>query len=294
MTKLNDASIRSAGKSYWLWLVPILAVTLTVYIVWQNLPPAGEEVVLLFSDARGISPNQTQVRYRGVTVGRVTGVTLSEDSQQAEVHTRIQETVLPLLGEEALFWLVEPVVNVDGIKGIETIISGSYITFESGSGELQRRFTALEHAPIRKKDGLLFKIKSQQRYGISPGASLYYKQVPVGIIYGYELASSHVMFLAQVYEPYKDLLRKNSVFWERSGFELDASLLGVSVSSAPLASFLSGGINFATPAVPGEKISNNQVEFELAEDGKDEWEKWEPDIKLPVEIVSQELDRDGL
>lgn len=284
MTRSPQASVSKTRAGYWLWLLPVLAVALAAYLVWRNLPPPGEAVILRFENANGIEARQTKVQYRGVSVGKVDDIGLTDDNEQVEVRISLDQSVRPLLLEGTRFWLVEPEINTDGVKGIETIVSGPYITFEPGDGEPRREFTALSNAPILKRKGLVFKVKSNRRHDIAPGASVFYKEVPVGNIYGYELYSSHVIFLVQVHHPYQALVRDNSVFWERSGIDVELGLLGVSVSTSPLASFLNGGIGFATPETPGNEIEKGKI-FELSEENDKDWLQWEPEIELPPKVV---------
>jgi len=287
MNKQQEASVKPVRNFYWMWLLPILAIALVTYLVWQNLPPQGETVILRFVNVSGIDVKQTKVQYRGVNVGKVSKTSFTENAEQVEVELALQTEVMPFIREGTRFWLVEPEINTDGVKGIETIVSGPYITFEPGDGEAKRDFSALSSAPILQQEGLTFKIKSYRRHDIAVGASLFYKEVPVGNVYGYELHSSHVIFLVQVHQPYQALVRDNSIFWERSGVDIDVGLLGVSVSTSPLASFLNGGINFATPDMPGNLIATD-AEFELSDENNDDWLRWEPQIELPHSVHSQD------
>ncbi|WP_199610524.1 MlaD family protein [Flocculibacter collagenilyticus] len=283
----NKAKVKSSNSHHWQWLIPIFAIALTSFIVWRNLPPEGEMITLIVNDADGIKKGQTRVRYMGVDIGDIEEITLSDDVKQVNVSLKVDKKVLPLIRDNTQFWVVRPEISASGLKGIKTLVSGPYITFKAGEGEAKRQFIALEKPPIIKKEGVKIKLISNQLHNISPGDDIFYKQVPVGKIYAYQLTSQNVILYAQVHEPYNQLLRENSVFWEQSGLEFDMSLLGVSMSANPMVSLLSGGVSFATPNEPGAIVKEG-TQFILAEDREDKWQSWQPNITFPSRIITQE------
>ncbi|WP_416306349.1 MlaD family protein [Neptunicella sp. SCSIO 80796] len=292
MTEATKAVIKPSGKYMWLWLVPVLAIGLVAFMVWRNLPENGESITLYFDDVNGLKEKQTKLLYRGLEVGNLEKLNLSDDKQKVKATVQVHEKIVPLLNEGSQFWLVKPQIGSAGISGINTLVSGPYITFSAGSGKPQQEFHALQQQPIEKREGLKFRIWSELRSSISPGDDLYYKQVPVGKIYAYELLSDHLLFYAQIQPEYQSLLRSNSRFWEESGFEFDMGLLGMSVSTAPLMSLLSGGISFATPTEYGAQAKVND-QFVLEEDGDEDWLKWQPQIKLPEHIIKESGQQDS-
>ncbi|MEF1291677.1 MlaD family protein, partial [Vibrio sp. M260118] len=63
-----------------------------------------------------------------------------------------------------------------------------------------------------------------------------------------------VIISATIDNQYKHLVTEQTVFWNRSGVEIDASLAGINVKAAPLKSLIQGGIAF--DSLPG--VDNKQ------------------------------------
>ena len=76
------------------------------------------------------------------------------------------------------------------------------------------------------------------------------------------------------------MVRNNSKFWNVSGAEIEAGLLGVDVRSNPLKAVFEGGIAFATPDPPGQPVEGGAV-FALQDKAKGDWQRWAPAIRLP-------------
>lgn len=53
-----------------------------------------------------------------------------------------------------------------------------------------------------------------------------------------------VVITASIENQYKYLVTDQTVFWNRSGVEVDASLTGINVTAAPLKTLVQGGIAF--------------------------------------------------
>ena len=287
MSDTSQSKLVSNHRLNWLWLIPVIALGLVAFIVWRNLPAQGEKITLYFDDVESLSPVQTKLKYRGLEVGQVEALRLTEDHQSVEVDLKVDDNILPLLQDTTTFWLVKPEIGASGISGINTLVSGPYITFSAGEGNAKRKFVAAQSSPLEKPDSFKFKLSSGLKNSIEPGDPLYYKQVVVGSVYAYELRSDRVIFYVQIQPEYQSLLRKNSVFWEDSGLEVDVGLTGISVSTAPLMNLLSGGISFSTPTEYGALALANS-EFTVHPDKEDDWTSWEPKISLPdIKLVQK-------
>lgn len=282
----RKAKITSGTSHHWVWAIPLFAIALTSVIVWRSLPPEGEKVVVSVSSADGIKIGSTRVRYKGMDVGDIESMAFNDGLDRVDIRLKMHETVMPLLREDTRFWVVRPDISTSGVSGITTIVSGPYITFEPGNGKLESKFTALDKPPILKQKGTKIEVISGQLHNIAPGDDIYYKQVPVGKVYAYQLRSEQVILYGQIHAPYDQLLRQNSVFWEQSGLEMDVGFTGVSVSANPIVSLLNGGLSFATPPEYGDKAQQN-AQYSLQSDPDEEWQAWAPDIALPERIIDQ-------
>lgn len=63
------------------WIVPIVAVLVGISLVVHNVMQEGPTIVLTFKTGSGLTANKTEVKYRNVVIGHVTGVELSDDQK---------------------------------------------------------------------------------------------------------------------------------------------------------------------------------------------------------------------
>jgi paraquat-inducible protein B len=121
------------------------------------------------------------------------------------------------------------------------------------------------------------------------GCPVYYKQVKVGSVVGYELSpdSRKVWVHLNIDEPFKALVRTGSRFWNASGVRVRAGLFsGVKVNTESLEAIVAGGIAFATPE--GEEMGSPVDQghhFRLYPEPEDDWMRWSPAIHLKKELA---------
>jgi paraquat-inducible protein B len=88
--QLPKARVRRRRFFNLAWIIPIVAAAVAGWLVWQRMQERGPEVTITFNDGGGLRVGITPVKYRGVTVGEVSGVELSEDLKRVVVRTRLQ------------------------------------------------------------------------------------------------------------------------------------------------------------------------------------------------------------
>ena len=148
-----EARIRPRRWFAWVWVVPIVAAGIVIWLSWRSLADRGPTITIEFKDAEGLQAGQTKIQHRDVDVGTVDSVELTPDMSRVIVHARMTRAATPFLNEKTRFYIVAPHVGVGGISGLSTIVSGSYIEMYPGQdGEAQRRFVALDEPPILAPD----------------------------------------------------------------------------------------------------------------------------------------------
>jgi len=161
-------------------------------------------------------------------------------------------------------------VSITEITGLDTIVSGNYIAFLPGQGQLQSEFIASDKPPILENDsqGLYINIFADHLGSISRGAKIYFREIPVGEVLDYELADSQkgVIIKARIDERYAYLIKKSSRFWNASGLSIKAGLSGFSMQTESLAALLAGGIAFYTPDTASIDNVKNGEQFKLYSD----------------------------
>ena len=264
------------------WIVPVMAIAVAAYLLWQRMQEYGPEVNVTFADGGGLRVGQTPVRYRGVQVGEVSGVALSQDEKRAVVRIRLTRSGAGLAREGSRFWIVRPRVGFGQVTGLTTVLSGPEINVVPGkSGEpAQYEFTGLENPPPSVEGGLPIVLRGEHPK-MRADAPVYYRGVEVGVVQKIDLspnalsADVHVV----IYPRFAPLVREGSAFWDVSGLNVKAGLVkGFEVELESLRSFLSGGIEFASP--PGTPRAKPGTVFFLYGEPKKEWLGWAP--KIPI------------
>jgi paraquat-inducible protein B len=269
------------------WVIPLVAAIIAGWLIYQHLQSQGPEVTVSFSDVSGLRVGQTPVKYRGVQVGEVTDMRLSEDSERALVRIRLHDSAAGIAREGARFWIVRPRVGWGAVSGLATVFTGPEIqVLPSDEGPRAVEFVGLEAAPVGlESDGLRLTLRAARPKAIRANTPLYYRGVEVGVVQRIELspntaaADLHVI----VFRRYAPLVREGSVFWNTSGVSAHGGLLkGLEFELESLRSLVQGGVEFATPSAKAPRAKPGAVFF-LHDGPKEEWLNWEPHLKLPAE-----------
>ncbi len=131
------------------WLVPIAASLIGVGLLIHAWRSSGPRVWIEFEQAQGLQPGKTHVTYKDVVIGVVAAVNLSKDRSGILATVDFNRDAEDLLGDDTRFWIVRPQIGATGVSGIETLLSGVYITLDPGSSVQSRtRFKGLNGPPL--------------------------------------------------------------------------------------------------------------------------------------------------
>ena len=280
--ELPKARIRRRRLFRLVWVVPVLALGVALYLVVQHMRSIGPEISIRFGDATGVRVGQTPVNYRGVQIGEVTGVELSDDRKQALVKARLHRSARPIATEGALFWIVRPQIGLNQITGLSTVLSGPEIQVRPGKGEtFQSEFKGLDDAPVGiDVAGLRIILRAERPKGVRVGTPVNFRGVEVGTVHKIELApnSASADLHALIHSRYAGLVRQGSAFWNASGVSASAGLLkGIELEIDSLRTLYTGSIEFATPSEKAPRVKPGTVFF-LHDKPKDEWLNWSPKL----------------
>ena len=140
----QQADISQGRKFSGIWLIPLLAAVLGVYMVIHTWLTEGPEITIAFKTASGLEEGKTKVKYRNVTMGLVEEVRLNDKFDGVIATIKLDRQALPLLREDTRFWVVTARVGLQNISGLDTLLSGAYIRLAPGTGkEGQRDFVGL-------------------------------------------------------------------------------------------------------------------------------------------------------
>ena len=248
--KLSSRSHRNAYGL--LWLLPLIALGVGLYLAYDRLNRTGERIDITFRTAEGLQAGKTKVRYKELDVGTVTDVHLSDDLTHIVVTAQMVRTADPLLREDTQFWVVKPEITAAGVTGLQTLISGSYIAVSPGSSnKFQDTFTGSEEAPFVPTDGegLRIRLLTDSAAGIHQGTAVYYRGIKVGKVdqvWYYEI-DDRIELSTFINAPYDQLITSNTKFWNISGFDFSLGANGAQLEMQSMESLLLGGITFSTP-----------------------------------------------
>ena len=241
------------GRSWlsWVWLVPVFAAAVVLWLASRGLAERGPEIRIAFTDAGTLEAGQTPIKYKGVDVGRVERIELSRDVSHVVVRARMSHAIEPYLADGARFWIVQPRVGAQGISGLTTLVSGAYIEMYPGRGTPERSFTGLEQPPVLQPNtqGTSITLLAPSAGSLIPGSPITYRGVDVGQIQGSALARSdkQVEIYAFVRAPYDRLVHPETRFWNAAGIDLVAGAQGVRLRVNSWEQLLAGGVAFDTP-----------------------------------------------
>ncbi len=262
-----------------IWIVPVVAVVIGLYMVVHTMLTEGPEVTISFTTADGLEAGKTKLRYRDVDIGIVESVNLSESMDKVVVTAKLDRSATGLLRDDTRFWVVRARIGAGAISGLGTILSGAYVQLDPGSGKKgERDFTGLEDPPLTPADapGVRLVLYSEDAGSVSAGDAIVYHGFKVGRIesVSFDSDTRQVRYDAFIDAPYNDLVTTSTRFWNVSGVSISATAAGVRVSTGSLDTILLGGVAFDNlPGMtPGEKARSgamyklNSSYHELEED----------------------------
>jgi len=282
MDALPKAKIEKSRFNWWLWLVPVAAALLCAWYAGHDIIFAGPTITIYFQNADGLQEQNSFIQYRGVNIGEVKTLKLSEDRQRVAVKVQLDNFAAGIARQGSVFWIIRPELKPGSVSGLRTIVSGDYITVQPGNGTRTNLFIGAEKEPIEPIKALDIRLLSPKLDSLQPQSPVFYRGIQVGEVLDCRLSDDarEVVIHARIGEEYAPLVRMNSKFWDAGGINFHIGLFsGANISAESAQTLISGGIAFATPPDFQNAVTNGAI-FILNEKSKDEWEKWSPAIPL--------------
>jgi paraquat-inducible protein B len=244
------------------------------------------ELTVFLKENNGLKEG-SPLKHKGVQIGQVTQLTFTENLQTIIGTVRVDRNVAPLFRAGTLIWVEQAEVGLSGLKNVESILFGSYLNVLPGNGPPVHSFTALPKPPqteIAGRDGFGIVLEAKNLGSLSVGSPVYYRQVQVGQVTGYELSPTFqkVLIFVSISSQYSAVIRKNTRFWNVSGTTIEGGIFsGLKVSTASLEAVIRGGIALATPDIEetGAAVKSG-YHFTLFDKPEKNWQDWSPDIIL--------------
>ncbi|HUA26756.1 MAG TPA: MlaD family protein [Steroidobacteraceae bacterium] len=238
------------------WVVPIIAALVGLSLLINTWRAAGPRITISFQTAEGLEVGKTLVKYRDVTIGHVTAITLSADQKSVIVTADLAKSGLIAASYDTQFWVVRPRFGVGWVSGLDTLLSGAFISAEPGESKVPRReFVGLEDPPplLHAREGKPITLHARDLGSVSLGAPVYFRHLQVGRIIDEKLNAdgSGVQLMLFINAPYDRFVSESTRFWNVSGVEVSLGANGMNVKTQSLMAVLAGGIAFGTaPPLP--------------------------------------------
>ena len=234
-----------------IWLVPFIAMIIALWLAYQYYSKIGPTIQITFKSNAGLIANQSQLKFRDVTVGMVSQISISKDGEGVTVKVKVNKEMSPYLNEKTKLWIVHADVGSHGVSGLDTLLSGSYIELH-GLKEKKTKtyFKGLEKPFIdRDAQGSYYLLSAPNSNNISEGSNVYYRMIKVGRVERVAITpdGKKVNFTIFVEDEYTPFINDNSQFYTSSSLSLDFSQGKLDMTLASASQLVHGGISIYTP-----------------------------------------------
>lgn len=256
--ELLEAVVARSSRISLVWLVPVVALLIGGWLAYKAYSESGPTIRIQFKTAAGLEAKKTKVKFKDVDVGQVKSITVRQDMKAVVVTAELVAGAESYLTDKTRFWVARARITPSQVSGLDTLLSGSYIAIDPVTeGKPARDFIGLEVPPLftTSEPGKKFVLRSRTLGSLNIGSPVYYRQIQVGQVVGYDLDKkgddvSIELFIAA---PNDRLVSTDTRFWNASGVDFKVTTDGLSLDTQSLLSVLIGGVAFDTPPTIGEK-----------------------------------------
>ncbi|EGA69618.1 mce-related protein [Vibrio sinaloensis DSM 21326] len=226
---------------------------------------ARSVAVRLVSDNSFGLDKGANILYKGITVGSIANVKLV--GEKVHIESLIDAEYAHLIKAKNRFFvtgsasaeLTESGLNIN-VPPAKQLLTGSISFVSEGDSQVKPQYrlyqskSLAELAKYNLSGSTKLTLFANELPPISKGSPLLYRNLQVGSISDFHLVDGGVLITASIENQYKHLVTNQTVFWNRSGVEVDAGLAGITVKAAPIKTLVQGGIAF--DSLPG--VDNKQ------------------------------------
>ncbi len=273
-TRLATGLAKESKGFSLVWIAPIIAILITTGMIYKTYVDAGTRIKIVINNGDGIKDGKTPIMYKGIKIGVVEDIHIKEDDvSKLELNALINKAAAPGVTREGnMFWVVKPKVSITEVTGLDTIVSGVYISvmpIKNSKDELyalpyQDHFIALDSPPVDTFDpGLAIQINTLNKGDIAIGAPVLYNKQAIGKVEDKRLSADRLSIdlFIRIESKYADLVHTDSVFYKADALDFQANLSAVKFQMGSFASFIAGGIAmhntpraFASPQAEPNRI----------------------------------------
>jgi paraquat-inducible protein B len=147
LAQRTSATIERSRWPGWIWAVPLAALGIVAWLAFRAFASRGVDITIRFDRAAGMKAGDTSLQYRGLSVGKLTELWLSNDGQYVYARVNVDENVKKFLRTGTQFWLQGGNPSLSDLSSLKAIVAGPTIIMEAGGGKPSRSFIGLDHRP---------------------------------------------------------------------------------------------------------------------------------------------------
>ncbi|AGH80969.1 hypothetical protein PCNPT3_05135 [Psychromonas sp. CNPT3] len=253
-----------------------------LFETYQQATHPAKSITLIFGNAKNLKVGN-KLRLKGLVIGEVIKLSLNKNNEIQAIANIDAPFTAKVLRKNSRFWIVSSEISLSGAKNLSTLVSGAYINVTPGSGGITTRFKGELKEPMlaANKQGLTIILQANNAGSTDIGSPVYHRQIVIGEVINKQLNAdaSGVEITLNIYPNYQRLIRRNSIFWPASGFNLDVGISGATLKATSLTSLIKGGINMSTNDNTAlQPQASKNMSFTLALEIEDEWFDWKLSI----------------
>lgn len=149
----SDAPRRTVSEMHkswwpgWIWGIPIAALAIVIWLLVRALSSRGVQVTIVFDEATGMKPGDTQVLYRGLNVGAIRSLNLDADGIHVTAQVDLDRNVERFLHTGTKFYLEGAEPSLSDPSSLKGLIAGATVILVPGPGASTHHFIGLLGKP---------------------------------------------------------------------------------------------------------------------------------------------------
>lgn len=220
----------------------------TQFKLYPDLKTAGRGIAVQIAlpDDNKVSATGSPIMYRGIEIGQITNLSLSNGREQIIADAAIQPAFSDMLTSGTKFILEEAKVSLTGVENITNLVRGNYLTIVPSDGEQTRQFKAIRKNEFNQQQAksIAIQLNADSSFGLEVGTRILYKGIPVGSVIEVALDEKQVLMNVLIDNTYAHLIKSRSRFFITGSATAELTESGLSITVPPAKQLLSGSISF--------------------------------------------------
>jgi len=222
----------------------------TQFRLYKDIKTAGRGIAIKVTlpDGNNISASGAPIMYRGLEVGQITDLQLSEGREEIVASAAIQPAFSDMLTTGSRFILEEAKVSLSGVENIANIVKGNFLTIVPGDGARSRAFSAVRKDDFNRQQArsVSLQLVADNSFGLDKGANILYRGISIGSVTQVSLAKDKVHFDILIDSAYSSLIKSQNRFFVTGSASAELTESGLNITVPPAKQLLTGSISFVS------------------------------------------------